>query len=171
MQIKSRLPVVVTLTAILLFVSSSVWSRWLPFRLVKNYSVSERPGLYIVTQWKAPKKGDLVLVSFPEAAKELAKRRSWLHEGIPLLKRIVGVESDRVCHENGELTINGREIAPILAVDRQGEEMEVVNGCYTIQPGYFLPVNTYSPYSFDGRYFGPIPRDLILGKASSLLTF
>lgn len=165
------MPFVITLTVLLLLVGSPIWSRWLPFKFVKNYSASERPGLYIVSQSRALKKGDLVLVSFPQIAKALAKKRAWLHEEIPLLKRIAGVESDHVCHENGRLTINGQEIAPILTADREGKEIQGITGCYTIQPGYFLPLNTYSPYSFDGRYFGPISSDLILGRASSLLTF
>lgn len=171
MQIKSRLPIVITFLALTLILSSSVWVRWLPFRFVKNYSVSEKPGLYLVSRRKTLKKGDLVLVSFPNVAMGIAKKRSWLDERIPLLKRIVGVENDLICHKDGKLTINGVETATILTKDRMGEEIRGVKGCYTIQPGYFLPVNTYSSFSFDGRYFGPVSYDLIIGGASPLWTF
>ncbi len=171
MRIKSRLPIVIGFLALTLIFSSTIWVTWLPFRFVKNYSVSEKPGLYIVNHQKTLKKGDLVLVSFPKAAKIIAKERAWLREDIPLLKRIAGVESDLICHRNGKLTINGVETATILTKDRMGEEIRGVKGCYTIEPGYFLPVNTHSPFSFDGRYFGPISYDFILGAASPLWIF
>lgn len=74
----------------------------------------------------------------------------------------MGFPNDRICHENGKLIVNGSEVVSILSKDSHGNEIE---------RGYFLPVNVYSPYSFDGRYFGPISSDLIIRKATSLWTF
>lgn len=171
MRIRSRLPIVVTLGVLLLFLGASFLVPRLPIRFVKNYSGSEKPGLYLVSSPDSVGRGDLVLISFPEAASSYAKNRSWLHKNVPLLKRIAATPSDNVCHENGSLTINGEKVASILRQDSEGSDLQSVSGCYTVQPGYFLPLNTYSPYSFDGRYFGPISTELIIGKAISLVTF
>lgn len=171
LKVKSKAPLVVLIFLVILFLGFMVYINYFQIKFVKNYTSSERPGLYLVSKQKSYEKGDLVLISFPDSARFFAKKRAWLDEDVPLLKRVAAIENDLVCHKKNKLRINGAVIADILEVDRYGQIIEGIEGCYRVPSGHFLPVNTYSPYSFDGRYFGSVSKGLVEGVAKLLVKF
>lgn len=168
MQICSRLPLIITGLALLLLFLSSLVVKISGIQLVRNFSPSEKKGLYIVRKEETYKRGDLVLIHFPDTLRTLAKERKWLKEGMPLLKRLAAIPGDFVCHTMRRLVVNGRQVAKIKERDRAGRPLPVISGCYKVQQGYFLPLGTNSANSFDGRYFGVVSETQTIGKARSL---
>jgi type IV secretory pathway protease TraF len=95
----------------------------------------------------------------------------WEQAGVPLLKAIGAVAGDVVCINDEAFSINGTPVGPVARVDGKGLPLPQLRGCFTIEAGYFLPVSGYSERSFDGRYMGPQPLSVIMGKATPLWTF
>ena len=141
--------------------------------LMINYTDSEPHGLYWldVHQNGHYGRGQMVAFPVPEPFKELIYGRGWLARGLPLMKEIGALEGDRVCVDDAQETINGKAVGPIFSADSAGRPMPTIRGCYTVAPGYFLPLSTLVPKSFDGRYMGPQPLAVIKGEARSLWTF
>ena len=161
-SIRTKLPLCIAGGVILsLLASSYYFSRKEPF-LIKNMSSSERRGFYVVRPNAGVERGELVVLTFPEKAKRFLHTMPWLHEDVPLLKRVGAVENDVVCHEGGVLSVNGEAVVRVLERNREGRTLLSKKGCYKVPEGEFLPLNTYSEYSFDGRYFGSVSRELII---------
>jgi conjugative transfer signal peptidase TraF len=161
----SGLTLAVALFGILATAASAIPSR----RLVWNASASVPVGLY----WRIgdrPQRGDLVLAWAPRWARRLAAERHYLPLDVPLAKRIAGVEGDRVCAADDSILINGEVVARRLIFDRSGRLLPHWTGCETLGPGVFLLLMPDVPDSFDGRYFGTIQRQDIMGRLVPLWT-
>ena len=172
MSIQKKLPLIITGVSVsILLLSAAIFPRVLPL-LVKNFSSSEKRGFYVVRDIKRDiTRGELLLVKFPEQAKPYVEMMPWLNENIPLLKRVGAVSQDLVCQKDGVLTVNGEVLVRVKKEDRLGRELFSKKGCYQVPDGEFLPINTYSEDSFDGRYFGSISTRLIVGRAHPIITF
>jgi conjugative transfer signal peptidase TraF len=136
--------------------------------LVWNPSASAPIGLYRVVAGPVGR-GDWVLVRPPEDVAELAAARGYLPLGVPLVKRVAARAGDTVCARKGALFINGQEVARPLVWDRAGRPMLRWSGCRSLgaeELFLLLP----PPDSFDSRYFGPVPRTLVIGRLAPLWT-
>jgi len=129
-----------------------------------------------IAKWGDPQRGDIIV--FPSPA-----------DGIRLVKRVVAVPGDRLELRNDHLFINSQpaayqpvdEATPTEAVFR-----ETVSGrahTMMIQPqkpawrsfgpievpaGRYFVMGDNRDNSFDSRYFGFVPRDSILGRATTV---
>jgi conjugative transfer signal peptidase TraF len=137
-------------------------------RLVWNASASAPIGLYAVTNAKALAYGDLVLAVPPSAAQHLAAERGYLPTGVPLVKYVAALMGDRVCADGLRVTINGREAAIRLPWDSAGRPLPVWRGCKTLDGDAVFLLNGSVLQSFDGRYFGAVSRQNIIGKLRPL---
>jgi type IV secretory pathway protease TraF len=57
-----------------------------------------------------------------------------------------------------------------LARDRRGRELPVWQGCRTLGAGEIFLMNWDVQDSLDGRYFGPILKSSVIGRALPLWT-
>jgi type IV secretory pathway protease TraF len=57
-----------------------------------------------------------------------------------------------------------------LDVDHAGRKLPSWLGCRIVADDEVFFMNWRSEYSFDGRYFGPLPASTIVGSAHSLWT-
>lgn len=118
---------------------------------------------------KLPERGDLVIFDPPDTPLfRMALGRGYIGNGgyrtyERMLKRLVAVGGDAVTVDDAGVTVNGRlENSKPLPVDEGGRPMPVLRlKDYRLQPGEVLLMSDYSPVSFDGRYFGPIPTSQI----------
>lgn len=133
--------------------------------LVWNASASTPVGLYAVGSPSALKVGDYVIARQPEATRRLAAARHHLPANVPLVKRVAAVPSDQVCALERDIVINGLWVTERRVTDAAGRRMPWLSGCITLRHGAYFLLLADEPASFDGRYFGPIERDLIIGKA------
>ena len=141
-----------------------------PTRVVYNPTASAPLGFYAVGVARPLYAGDLVVSRLPAAPAALADRRLYVPASVPVVKTVAAIAGARVCRDGVAVTVDGRVIAAARVRDRAGRPLPVWSGCRTLGPGQVLLLNGH-PASFDGRYFGPTPTALILGRARPLWTW
>lgn len=139
-----------------------------------------------LAEWGQPNRGDIVVFFSP-------------HDGKRLVKRVVGLPGDTVELRDNNLIINGRPVAyqPVdetvlrdVPVSEQaghtfatevlpGRHHAVVAypavramrsfGPLAIAPGKYFMMGDNRDDSFDSRYWGPVDRQQIVGRASAVV--
>lgn len=128
---------------------------------------SFQDGEFILTnkisyRFEEPQRGDVIVFKAPESepCSEIE---------CEYIKRLIALPGERVKIENGKVYINGD-----LLVESEylTETLKTSTGSFlpegvekVIPDGYFLPLGDNRPFSRDGREFGPVPRQSIIGKA------
>ena len=149
------LPVVVTPTA----------------RLIYNATASAPLGWYAVLPATQIRVGDVVLARLPAGAEQFADRRGYLPATVPILKRVGAVAGQWVCVQNYVRRIDRELPVRLLERDGLGRPLTPWPGCRALNPEELFLLSHDSPASFDSRYFGPIPRRLVIGRAVALWTW
>lgn len=117
-----------------------------------------------VTAWDAPSRGDVVVLESPES-------------GIILLKRVVGVPGDTIAVREGELVIGGQKMAIQGTIETLGNKSHEISfesgggpdfGPTRLPEGKFLVMGDNRGNSRDGRMFGLVDRERILGRAERI---
>ena len=138
----------------------------LPKKLIYNASASAPVGFYWLDN-NDIERGDYVLVNVPDRVRGLVERRGYLPPKVPLLKRVAGLDGDRICRRGQEIFVNDRLAATANEYDGLGREMPDWHGCYILTERSIFLLQDH-PQSFDGRYFGPVERRFIIGRATPL---
>ncbi len=136
----------------------------MPKRVVYNGSASSRIGFYWIDNVPVGF-GDFVFLQVPDSVRKLIETRHYLQPNVPLIKRIVAVEGDEVCRNGRNISVNGGGMGLAKSEDIFGRSLPVWTGCKVLTKDQIL-VLQFHPDSFDGRYFGPVNRDLIIGRAT-----
>jgi conjugative transfer signal peptidase TraF len=126
-------------------------------RLVWNASASVAVGLYAARSPDGMRRGDLVAAHAPAAVARLMAARGYLPPRVPMLKHVAATAGQTVCRSGARISIDGTPVAEARSHDRNGRPLPVWSGCWTLQDGEVLLLNSASAGSFDGRYFGPVP--------------
>lgn len=139
-----------------IFVNKAAYGLRLPFSQVR------------VAEFSGPDRGDVVVLESPES-------------GIVLLKRVVAVPGDVVQVTKGRLLLNGK---PVPIASRDGGLVEELGDGHGLQldngggPDFGpvkVPTNSYLVLgdnrgnSRDGRFFGFVKGEALLGRAISIL--
>lgn len=140
-------------------------------RFVWNASGSAPIGLYIVEPVDTLAVGKLVIATPPPPLASFLAERGYLPLGVPLIKRILAFAGQSVCRRAFTISVDGIEIGTAFANDRRGRALPVWQGCRVMTQGEVFLMNSDTPVSLDGRYFGPIPLRAIVGRAEPLWTF
>lgn len=135
-------------------------------RLVWNSTASAPIGLYIVED-RAWTKGDRVAVRPDPFLLELLVSFDALEADQILIKRAAAISGDDVCRNGFLVTINGAQVAKALQVAGNGLPLPSWTGCRRLAGGeVFLLGDTER--SFDGRYFGVVGSDAVIGPVSQM---
>ncbi|MGH2463286.1 MAG: signal peptidase I [Candidatus Limnocylindria bacterium] len=162
----------VVLTAVIYLVIHNFVAQ--PFEVEQNSMVATiQPGDYVLIDKLTPRwddygRGDVVVFEPPEGYEQ---------GGVPFIKRVIGLPGETVRLENGAVFIvppggvalrldepylvtgtDGRP-APTLPRDALGTTEWVV------PDGHVFVMGDNRPDSQDSRFFGPIERELIVGRA------
>ena len=135
-------------------------------KLIWNASASAPVGLYTVRTAVT----DLVAVDAPEPLASFLSQREYLPRGVPLMKRIAALPGQTVCRIGRNVSVDTIAMGEALARDRRGRELPVWQGCRTLRASEIFLMNWDVQDSLDGRYFGPIPKNSIVGRALPLWT-
>lgn len=138
----------------------------LPTKLIYNASASAPFGFYWIDH-EAISRGDYVYVRVPERVRNLIIQRGYLPPDVPLVKRVVGLDGDRICRRNDVVSVNETAVAIAKNRDGRGRKMPIWQGCHILTEHTIFLLQDH-PQSFDGRYFGPVDRRLIIGRATRL---
>jgi len=134
--------------------------------------------------WDDPTRGDIVVLFSPA-------------DGKRLVKRVVGLPGDQIAVRHGMLVVNGTPMRysplepgmvtevdlghelPILAAEELGDARHAVmlaarplwHGSFapfTVPGGHYFVMGDNRDQSLDSRHFGPVPRALIVGRATTV---
>ena len=75
---------------------------------------------------------------------------------------------DYVCKQNGMVWINHKIALKVYNYYAPNKLLPSMSFCSTLAPHQYFLASTHIARSFDGRYFGPINRAHIVGKAKLL---
>jgi conjugative transfer signal peptidase TraF len=139
-------------------------------KLIWNGSASAPIGLYMVRTAADLGVTDLVAIEPPEPLASLLSRRDYLPQGVRLIKRIAGLPGQTVCRNGSSVTVDTIATGEALTRDRRGRDLPVWQGCKALRPNEIFLMNWDVRDSLDGRYFGPIPKNSIIGRALPLWT-
>lgn len=138
--------------------------------LLWNASASVPIGLYVVTPLDNPQVGDLVAVRPPPPLERWLVGRGYLGPDTPLLKRVATLPGAEVCRDEDAILVDGSTVAVARERDRLGRPLPVWKGCRQLRDDEVFLLNADAPASLDGRYFGPLGTDTIIGRATPLWT-
>ena len=139
-----------------------------------NLSPSIPPGVYRVTKGLI-ERGAIVVVCLPSALAAFARSRDYIsgascEDGnAPVDKVIAAMAGDTVDFSPVSVTVNGHYLPNTrpLASDQRGRGLpHPAYGRYRVPTGQIWLVSTYSPRSFDSRYFGVVPTARIVPRAA-----
>jgi len=148
---------------------------WAGLRL--NDSPSMPTGLYVRTSSES--RSSLIVFCPAEPFARLSVERGYRSRGTcgdgaePLAKPIVARPGDVVELSATGIAVNGRLLpnTPPLATDTAGQPLpHWPFGRYVVAPGTVWVASTYSPRSFDSRYFGPVEARQVREHVRPLLT-
>ena len=137
-------------------------------RLIWNRTGSAPQGLYWLSD-EPFTPGRWVVVSSQSAEAQWAEDHGFVGRNWPLLKQIAGLPGDEICRSGLEVSINGRPVATARERDSMGRALPVWQGCVLLDEGQVFLLAPH-PDSLDGRYFGAMQRDDLVGVARSLMT-
>ena len=139
-----------------------------------------------LAEWSNPQRGDIVVFFSP-------------HDGQRLVKRVIGLPGDTIELQNNVIILNGqpveyeplaKEFLPHLApADREGRvfateqlpgQAHAVAGNpavparrsfapYRVPEGHYFMMGDNRDDSFDSRYYGPVNRKEIIGRATAVV--
>ncbi len=138
--------------------------------LIWNASASVPIGLYRVQPDPRPKVDEVVVVRPPADLVWFLAEGGYLPRGVPLLKHVAALGGQRVCRIGHAVSIDGEHVGDALERDHRGRALPVWQGCVRLSNAQIFLFNADRPDSLDGRYFGPLERDTIVGRASPVWT-
>ncbi len=137
-----------------------------------------------LAEWDNPKRGDIVVFFSP-------------HDGQRLVKRVIGLPGDKIEMRRGQLRLNGapveygestpatttvgnRTISAEQSVESLPEHPHRVQSIpaaaamrdfepVIVPEGRYFMMGDNRDNSFDSRYFGPVERSRIVGRAASVV--
>ena len=130
--------------------------------MVPNFTDAE----YLLTdkltyQFSTPQRGDVVVFKAPST-------EPCAEDECEYIKRIIGIPGDSIMVQEGKVYLNGQLLDQFFLPDdyvtnpgafcEEGKEVKVPEGQY-------LVFGDNRGHSRDGREFGPIKKELILGRA------
>ena len=136
-----------------------------PAWLIWNASASVPPGLYWVERPTGLEIGDLVAVMPPAPLAAFMVTRGYIGADVPLLKYVAGLPGHRICRSGATITVDDVVLGEALPRDRLGRDLPDWQGCRLLQDGEIFLMNREVRDSLDGRYFGPLPADAVIGMA------
>ncbi|WEV40515.1 signal peptidase I [Lactobacillus sp. ESL0681] len=111
-----------------------------------------------------PKRNDIVVLHPPKNAQDNSKDF--------YIKRIIGLPGDKIVSKNDKMYVNGKLLSePYLEnhykkVDNDAGHTYTTNFSYKVPKDAYWVMGDHRDVSRDSRFFGPVKRDSIIGKAA-----
>ncbi|MBE2216156.1 MAG: signal peptidase I [Opitutaceae bacterium] len=131
-----------------------------------------------LAEWGDPQRGDVAVFFSPA-------------DGDRLVKRVIGLPGDTIEMRDDRLILNGEPLgyadvtrdthAPVITANEQlpgrPHRIQVLTdraavrtfGPLTVPPGHYFMLGDNRDNSHDSRFFGPVPRDQIVGRATNVI--
>ena len=157
----------ISITAVLL--ATVAWK--MPSRLIWNVSASVPIGLYLVRPAADLQPGQLVAAMPPRALASFMGARRYLGVGVPMLKHVAALPGQTVCRTRRRVRVDGAVVAMARRLDSRSRALPVWSGCHRVARSEVFLLNENVGDSFDGRYFGMLPRSTVIGRVVPVWTW
>ena len=137
--------------------------------LLWNASASV-PGIYLIEATDTRYVSELVAVLPPEPLASYLEAGNYLPRGVPMLKHVLALPGQTVCRDGLVVTVDKVAAGMARERDRRGRSLPVWQGCRVVADDALFLMNSRSTDSLDGRYFGPLPRSAVTGRAHPVWT-
>ena len=164
-----RVVMLLTTLAAATSVLSSIGETAVPWYLW-NASQSVPVGLYRLRPTGRLAVTELVAVRLPEPTATFLADGNYLPRNVPMLKRVLALPGQTVCREHLTITVDQIAMGVARERDTRGRPLPVWQGCRVVADGEVFLMNWQSADSLDGRYFGLLPANAILGRAEPVWT-
>ncbi|MFW6012223.1 MAG: conjugative transfer signal peptidase TraF [bacterium] len=144
---------------------------------VFNFASASLPGGIYLLHPPGQPRPHLLLFCLPPSLAAFGRSRGYLGPGTcpgwtaAVLKPVAAIEGDLVEIGPWGVRINGHLIpnsAP-RSHDRNGRPLHQAHpSSFTVPPGQFLPLSSFTADSWDGRYWGPLPLSGVRAAATPL---
>lgn len=106
-----------------------------------------------------PEYDDIIVFVYPE------------DETKHFVKRVIGKPGDTVCIENKQVFVNGQKRAEdyTIFMDTKFQKRRDTMPAMTIPPGTYFVLGDNRDESYDSRFFGPVAKEKIIGKARIII--
>lgn len=135
-----------------------------------NASESVPIGLYRLQDVGRLEITELVAVRPPEPLARFLDLNGYLPSGLPMLKRVLALPGQTVCRMGLAIVVDGLEMGEARERNRTGRPLPAWHGCRVIAEDEVFLMNWQSADSLDGRYFGPLPKSAVIGRALPVWT-
>jgi conjugative transfer signal peptidase TraF len=137
--------------------------------IVYNATPSIPTGWYYLKHDKQFSHGDLVVFNIPKDAKSLLLERGWITEKvIYLIKPVAAMEGDDVCIHEQKISMAGVDYGAVKTHAKDGSALPQIKLCGKVSKGNFTVGIKGDSGSFDSRYMGEIPIEMVEGIATPL---
>lgn len=137
-------------------------------RLIWNATASTPVGLYWLHTPGTLHVGDLVAIRPPTDIAAMLTRGGYLPLGVPLLKPVAALPGQYICRIGAAVSVDGVVLGRAQSRDHRSRPLPVWQGCRHLLPGQIFVMNPAVSTSLDGRYFGVLSADTVLGRAEPL---
>jgi len=120
----------------------------------KEYILTEK----VSTRFGSFKRGDIVIFRFP------------YNREIDYIKRIIGLPGETISVLDGKVYVNDKVLnepylRDITDIYPDPDNVLQEGKSITVPQNYYFVLGDNRPHSQDSRYFGPVARSLLIGKA------
>ena len=153
------------LTLIIFFVIQTFVAQ--PYRVdQQSMQRTLEPDQYVLVdkltpRWDTYKRGDIVVFTPPT---------DWVQSnGVPYIKRVIGVGGDEIEVREGKVYVNGTELLEPYVYEVDGEPQETTDplgqGSWVVPAGDLFLMGDHRSNSADSREFGTVAIDQVIGRA------
>ena len=131
--------------------------------IIYNPTPSVQTGFYVYDGHKY-EPGSIILFKTPSIVKDYTEKYFSKAPLEHFLKPVLAKEGDHVCYKNGAFYLNGEAFAGASKEDSAGHPLPLWQECRIMRAGEYFVFSDLVENSFDSRYYGPVPKESIIGS-------
>ena len=118
----------------------------------------DTPEQDVVYLFHPPERGDIIVLNPPVRSDK------------PYIKRVVALPGDRLKIDRGKAVVDGRPLGePYATLENCGADVCTFRGSIVIPEDHYFVMGDNRGASDDSRFWGPVPRDQIIGRVDDCL--